>query len=103
MLAIYIPTKVSWVRPITQTNKQNLFSATIILKRPLKLSEIQSVDIKKNKIVISQMFLQVRQESLDIYVVFRISEAVAQRCSVKKVLLEISQNSQETPVSESLF
>ena len=29
-------------------------------------------------------------------------EAVVQRCSVKKVLLEISQNSQETPVPESL-
>ena len=31
------------------------------------------------------------------------SEAVAQRCSVKKVLLEISQNFQKTPVPESLF
>ena len=31
------------------------------------------------------------------------SEAVAQRCSVKKVFLEISQNFQKTPVSESLF
>ena len=31
-----------------------------------------------------------------------ISEAVAQRCSVKKVFLEISQNSQETPVPETL-
>ena len=32
------------------------------------------------------------------------SEAVAQRCSVKKVFLEISQNSQEnTPVPETLF
>ena len=30
-------------------------------------------------------------------------KAVAQRCSVKKVLLEISQNSQETPVPDSLF
>ena len=30
-------------------------------------------------------------------------KAVVQRCSVKKVLLEISQNSQETPVPESLF
>ena len=30
-------------------------------------------------------------------------EAVVQRCSVQKVLLKISQNSQETPVSESLF
>ena len=31
------------------------------------------------------------------------SEAVAQRCSVKKEFLEISQNFQKTPVSESLF
>ena len=31
------------------------------------------------------------------------TEAVARRCSVKKVLLEISQNSQETPVPEILF
>ena len=31
------------------------------------------------------------------------SEAVARRCSVKKALLEISQNSQETPVPKSLF
>ena len=30
-------------------------------------------------------------------------EAVAQRCSVKSVYLEISQNSQEAPVPESLF
>ena len=30
-------------------------------------------------------------------------EAVAQTCSVKKVFLEISQNSQETPVPESPF
>ena len=30
-------------------------------------------------------------------------EAVAWRCSVKKVFLEIWQNSQETPVPESLF
>ena len=32
-----------------------------------------------------------------------IKEAVAETCSVKKVFLEISQNSQETPVPESLF
>ena len=31
------------------------------------------------------------------------TQAVVQRCSVKKVFLEISQNSQERPVSESLF
>ena len=31
------------------------------------------------------------------------NEAVARRCSVEKVILEISQNSQETPVPESLF
>ena len=31
------------------------------------------------------------------------SEAFARRCSVKKVFLEISQNSQETPVPESFF
>ena len=31
------------------------------------------------------------------------SEAVAQRCSVRKVFLEISQNSRKTPVPESLF
>ena len=31
------------------------------------------------------------------------SEVVAQRCSVEKVLLEISQNLQEMPVPESLF
>ena len=30
-------------------------------------------------------------------------EAVVQRCPVTKVLLEILQNSQETPVSEPLF
>ena len=30
-------------------------------------------------------------------------DAVVQRCSVKKVFIEISQNSQETPVPESLF
>ena len=30
-------------------------------------------------------------------------ERVAERCSVKKVVLKISQNSQETPVVESLF
>ena len=30
-------------------------------------------------------------------------EAVARRCSVKKVLLVISQNSRKTPVPESLF
>ena len=29
------------------------------------------------------------------------TEAVVQRCSVKKVFLEISQNSQETPVPEA--
>ena len=33
----------------------------------------------------------------------RVSEAVAQTRSVKKVFLEISQNSQEIPVPESLF
>ena len=32
-----------------------------------------------------------------------LTEAVARRCSVKKVFLEILQNSQETPVPESLF
>ena len=32
-----------------------------------------------------------------------ISEALATRCSVKKVFLEISQNSQETPVPEPVF
>ena len=32
-----------------------------------------------------------------------VSEVVAQRCSEKKVFLEISQNSQKTPVPESLF
>ena len=31
------------------------------------------------------------------------SEAVVRRCSVKKVFLKISQNSQETPVPKSLF
>ena len=31
------------------------------------------------------------------------SEAVAQRCSIKKLLLEISQNVKKTPVSESLY
>ena len=31
------------------------------------------------------------------------SEAVVQRCSVKKVFLEISQNSQKTPVPEPHF
>ena len=30
-------------------------------------------------------------------------EAVARRCSVKKMILVISQNSQDTPVPESLF
>ena len=30
-------------------------------------------------------------------------EAVARRCSVKKVFLKISQNSQKTPVLDSLF
>ena len=30
-------------------------------------------------------------------------DAVVQRCSVKEVFIEISQNSQETPVPESLF
>ena len=33
----------------------------------------------------------------------RVSEAVAQTYSVKKVFLEISQNSQKIPVPESLF
>ena len=33
----------------------------------------------------------------------RNSEALVQRCSVKKVFLEISQNSQETHALESLF
>ena len=32
-----------------------------------------------------------------------IPEAVVRRCSVKKVFLEVSQNSQKTPVPESLF
>ena len=32
-----------------------------------------------------------------------VSEAGARRCSVKTVFLEISQNSQEAPVPESLF
>ena len=32
-----------------------------------------------------------------------VTKAVVERCSVKKVFLEISQNSQETPVPESLF
>ena len=31
------------------------------------------------------------------------SEAVVWRCCVKKVLLQISQNSQKTPVPESLY
>ena len=35
--------------------------------------------------------------------VSRRPEAVAQRGSVKKVFLDISQNSQEPPVPESLF
>ena len=30
-------------------------------------------------------------------------EAVAQRCSIKKVFSEILQNSQKTPVPESVF
>ena len=30
-------------------------------------------------------------------------EAVVQRCSVKKMLLELTQKSQEKPVLESLF
>ena len=34
---------------------------------------------------------------------YLVSEAVVRSCSVKKVFLEISQNSQETPVPESLF
>ena len=33
----------------------------------------------------------------------QISEAIAQSCSVKKLFLTISQNSQKTPVSEFLF
>ena len=33
----------------------------------------------------------------------KVPKAVAQRCSVKKVFLEISQNSQKTPVPEALF
>ena len=33
----------------------------------------------------------------------QLTEAVAQRCSVKKVLLEISQNSQENDCVKSLF
>ena len=31
------------------------------------------------------------------------TEAVSQRCSIKKVFLEISQIHRETPVPESLF
>ena len=31
------------------------------------------------------------------------TEAVARRCSVKNVLLKISQNKRKTPVSESFF
>ena len=34
---------------------------------------------------------------------FKFTEAVVQRCSVKKVFLEIPQNSKETPVPESRF
>ena len=33
----------------------------------------------------------------------QLAEAVARRCSVKKVFLEVLQNSQETLVPESLF
>ena len=39
---------------------------------------------------------------LIVIAVLKYPEAVAQRCSVKKVFLEISQNSQETPVPEYL-
>ena len=31
------------------------------------------------------------------------SEAVIQRCSVKKLFIEVSPNSQETPVPETLL
>ena len=36
-------------------------------------------------------------------VVSLVPEAVTRRCSVKKVVLEILQNSQETPAPESFF
>ena len=34
---------------------------------------------------------------------FGATEAVSQRCSIKKVFLEISQTHRKTPVPESLF
>ena len=37
------------------------------------------------------------------YLSTELADTVAWRYSVKKVLLKISQSSQETPVSESLF
>ena len=37
------------------------------------------------------------------YSEFIVADAVAQRCSVKKMFLEISQNSQENTCGEPLF
>ena len=40
---------------------------------------------------------------MSLFFSFTFQEAVAQTCSVKKAFLEISQNSQETPVPKPLF
>ena len=48
-------------------------------------------------------FVNLKVQNRLISRVSRRPEAVAQRCSVKNVFLEVSQNSQEPPVPESLF
>ena len=49
------------------------------------------------------VFLRIFEKLLRTPFYKHLPKAVAQRCSVKKVLLEILQNSEETPVPEFLF
>ena len=55
-----------------------------------------------NKIVLYYVFIVNSEHILHLVLVFLLLEAVVQRCSVKKVFLEMSQNSQENTCARVL-
>ena len=83
-----------------QWNLQNFIASVDISKRSIKISQDY---IKISRIELRLKLFPVSSFSFLFVISFKSVEAVAWRCSVKKVFLKIRQNSLETPVRECFF
>ena len=83
----------NFVAPLTNTNWLMLFNKTIWV--PTFRKSIKNCFVMRDIILKSVNRCTNQSATFRIFLIFNSSEAVVRRCSVKKMFLEISQNSQE--------